>query len=197
VERRLNERMESQRISYEEQPPRLVTVVDEAALRRQVGTRKVVCDQTTHLARITTEHPRIRLHVVPSSAQEYPGLGRPFILATLREGIDLAFLGTHVGGQELDQPEDLGRLQRVWEATPWRGVAPAGVHRAGEGSGGVVALAGATWRKSSRSVQSNDCVEVATNFPDVVGVRDSKDPAGPVLTFDPYAWQAFLAAPPS
>ncbi|MEU8260900.1 helix-turn-helix transcriptional regulator [Micromonospora sp. NPDC048999] len=117
VERRLNERMASQRILYEEQPPRLMAVVDEAALRRQVGMRKVMCDQTTHLARIATEHPRVRLHVVPLSAQEYPGLGGPFILATLREGIDLAFLGTQVGGQELDQPADLGRLQRVWEAT--------------------------------------------------------------------------------
>lgn len=117
VERRLNERMESQRILYEEQPPRVMAVVDEAALRRQVGTRKVMCDQAMHLVRIATEHPRVRLHVVPLSAQEYPGLGGPFILATLREGIDLAFLGTQVGGQELDQPADLRRLQRVWEAT--------------------------------------------------------------------------------
>lgn len=57
-------------------------------------------------------------------------------------------------------------------------------------------LTGATWRKSRRSAQTNDCVEVATNLPGVVGVRDSKDPAGPVLTFDAYAWRAFLAAPP-
>ncbi|MDM4721191.1 helix-turn-helix transcriptional regulator [Micromonospora sp. WMMA1363] len=116
VERRLNERMEGQRILYDEEPPRLVAVVDEAALRRQVGTRKTMCDQTSHLARTATEHPRVRLHVVPQSAQEHPGLGGPFILATLREGMELAFLATQVGGQELDQPADLGRLQRVWEA---------------------------------------------------------------------------------
>ena len=57
-------------------------------------------------------------------------------------------------------------------------------------------LTGAQWRKSSRSDQTTQCVEVATNLTGVVGVRDSKDPAGPVLTFDPYAWRVFVAAPP-
>lgn len=52
-------------------------------------------------------------------------------------------------------------------------------------------LIGANWRKSSRSGQS-ECVEVADNLPDVVGVRDSKDPTGPVLTFDPQSWRTFI-----
>ncbi|WP_346537461.1 DUF397 domain-containing protein [Micromonospora sp. DPT] len=52
-------------------------------------------------------------------------------------------------------------------------------------------LTGATWRKSTRSGQG-ECVEVADNLPGVVGVRDSKDPAGPVLTFDPQNWRAFV-----
>ncbi|MFC8619435.1 DUF397 domain-containing protein [Micromonospora purpureochromogenes] len=52
-------------------------------------------------------------------------------------------------------------------------------------------LTGATWRKSTRSGQG-ECIEVADNLPGVVGVRDSKDPAGPVLTFDPQTWRAFV-----
>jgi hypothetical protein len=44
-------------------------------------------------------------------------------------------------------------------------------------------LSNAAWRKSTRSTQSGECVEVAT-VPGVVAVRDSKNPAGGVLAFD-------------
>ncbi len=52
-------------------------------------------------------------------------------------------------------------------------------------------LPGAVWRKSSYSARSA-CVEVAFAG-DRVGVRDSKDPHGPVLIFSPGEWGAFLA----
>ncbi|MEV4496553.1 DUF397 domain-containing protein [Micromonospora arborensis] len=55
-------------------------------------------------------------------------------------------------------------------------------------------LSNARWRKSTRSGASGgNCVEVADNLPGVVGVRDSKDPAGPALAFGPAAWRAFVA----
>ncbi|MFG1840940.1 DUF397 domain-containing protein [Micromonospora arida] len=57
-------------------------------------------------------------------------------------------------------------------------------------------LTGARWRKSSRSNQDGNCVEVATNLGDVVGVRDSKDSDGPVLVVDAYSWRLFVVAPP-
>ncbi|MDG4785628.1 DUF397 domain-containing protein [Micromonospora sp. WMMD1102] len=54
-------------------------------------------------------------------------------------------------------------------------------------------LNGALWRKSSRSNgHGGNCVEVAGNLPEVVGVRDSKDPTGPVLAFTAPAWRSFL-----
>ena len=53
-------------------------------------------------------------------------------------------------------------------------------------------LTGAIWRKAFASGNGN-CVEVAVNLPGVVAVRDSKDPAGPALTFTPGAWRAFTS----
>ncbi|MEU4816210.1 DUF397 domain-containing protein [Micromonospora aurantiaca] len=56
-------------------------------------------------------------------------------------------------------------------------------------------LSGARWRKSTRSGgNGGNCVEVAGNLPGVVGVRDSKDPAGPVLAFTPAAWTRFVTS---
>ncbi|MFJ8476988.1 DUF397 domain-containing protein [Kitasatospora sp. NPDC094011] len=55
-------------------------------------------------------------------------------------------------------------------------------------------LRGAVWRKSSYSAQAGQCVEVATNVPTAVPVRDSKDPEGPALVFPAFAFAAFVAA---
>jgi hypothetical protein len=54
----------------------------------------------------------------------------------------------------------------------------------------MVALSRATWRKSVRS-GNNGCVEVAF-VEDHVGVRDSKDRQGAILTFTPTEWTAFI-----
>lgn len=54
-------------------------------------------------------------------------------------------------------------------------------------------LARAAWRKSSYSGGTGNCVEIASNMPGLVGVRDSKNPTGPALTFTPGAWRAFIA----
>jgi len=55
-------------------------------------------------------------------------------------------------------------------------------------------LSQATWRKSTRSGGATNCVEVADGVTAFVAVRDSKDPAGPALTFAPGSWDAFTGA---
>ena len=57
------------------------------------------------------------------------------------------------------------------------------------------------WRKSSHSNGHSTCTEVAVvptsggqdGCAYVVAVRDSKDPAGPVLTFSPSEWLEFAS----
>jgi hypothetical protein len=48
------------------------------------------------------------------------------------------------------------------------------------------------WVKSSLSYANGDCVEVASLPDGRVGVRDSKDSAGPVLRFTSAEWKAFV-----
>jgi Domain of unknown function (DUF397) len=61
-----------------------------------------------------------------------------------------------------------------------------------ESIGGSTGEPGEAWRKSSRSYSNGGCVEVARVSRDLIGVRDSKRPGGPVLRFTPVDWGAFL-----
>lgn len=52
--------------------------------------------------------------------------------------------------------------------------------------------AGPSWIKSSLSLSNGACVEVASLPGGQVGVRNSRDPGGPVLRFTPDEWFAFI-----
>lgn len=53
-------------------------------------------------------------------------------------------------------------------------------------------LSRALWRKSSRSGQGGQCVELAQNVPGVGAVRDSKNPDQAALMFTPDQLRGFL-----
>ena len=48
------------------------------------------------------------------------------------------------------------------------------------------------WIKSSLSFANGNCVEVADLRGGEIGVRNSRDSAGPVLRFTPDEWHAFI-----
>ncbi|WP_433450020.1 DUF397 domain-containing protein [Streptomyces sp. CA-142005] len=49
------------------------------------------------------------------------------------------------------------------------------------------------WRKSSYSGdQGGDCVEIADTPCATIAIRDSKTPAGPILTLDPATFTTFV-----
>lgn len=52
-------------------------------------------------------------------------------------------------------------------------------------------LTDTAWRKSSRSSNYGNCVEIAFVGP-AVAARDSKDPAGAALVFGAHTWTAFV-----
>jgi predicted secreted Zn-dependent protease len=53
-------------------------------------------------------------------------------------------------------------------------------------------LSHATWRKSTYSGQNGNCVEVASNLPDMIAIRDSKQPSASALLVASEAWQTFI-----
>jgi hypothetical protein len=54
-----------------------------------------------------------------------------------------------------------------------------------------VEVAALGWRTSSHSTSQANCVQMALGGP-AIGVRDSKDPDGPVLAVPSHPWSTFL-----
>ncbi|MGW5868726.1 DUF397 domain-containing protein [Streptomyces sp. NPDC055239] len=51
----------------------------------------------------------------------------------------------------------------------------------------------AAWRKSTYSGgEGGDCLEVSDGHPELLPVRDSKNPTGPKLVFRAASWSAFI-----
>lgn len=50
------------------------------------------------------------------------------------------------------------------------------------------------YRRSSYSNPERECVEIATNIPTNIAIRDSKNPTGPSLHLHPTTWAAFQTA---
>ncbi|MBV8994707.1 MAG: DUF397 domain-containing protein [Pseudonocardiales bacterium] len=49
------------------------------------------------------------------------------------------------------------------------------------------------WRKARRSDGANNCVEIAQSR-DAAMIRDSKAPAGPIISVPAVVWRAFTAS---
>jgi hypothetical protein len=111
VERRVRLRMARQQLLTRPHPPKLWAVVDEAALRRPVGGRKVMRDQLEALVGFVTKVPNVRLQVLPLAAGGHAGAGCSFTLLRFPqpEVTDVVYLEQLTGALYLDGRADVDR----------------------------------------------------------------------------------------
>ncbi len=84
IERRVSVRMKRQDLLVSETPPRVWSVMDEAALRRPVGGSAVMRGQLSRLQEVA-ELPNVTLQVVPFSRGGHAGAGGSFTALRFRE----------------------------------------------------------------------------------------------------------------
>lgn len=84
ITRRVEARLSRKDILNRVRSPRLWAVIDEGALRRPIGSERVMRDQLQHLIDIT-EHPAITLQVLPFQAGGHAALGGSFTILQFKE----------------------------------------------------------------------------------------------------------------
>lgn len=109
VERRVRLRLRRQEVLTRPDPPRLWAVVDEAALRRPIGGRRVMRDQLEALISMVIKMPNVSLQIVPLSAGGYAVAGSPFsILRFPQDSLpDVVYIEQLAGALYLDKREDV------------------------------------------------------------------------------------------
>ncbi|GAB3154912.1 hypothetical protein GCM10027290_50150 [Micromonospora sonneratiae] len=123
IDRLVATRLKRQSILGQDQPPLLVAVIDMAVI-----TRLGECETALRAAQIErlvqcAELLNVELHIVPASAGLYPGLGGPFILAEMSDGVRAVYadsqLAAHIldrtGGVTTDRTEAIATLTGRWE----------------------------------------------------------------------------------
>ncbi|HEY0786465.1 MAG TPA: helix-turn-helix transcriptional regulator [Acidobacteriaceae bacterium] len=108
-------RLERQRILDREHPPELWVLLDEASLRRPVGSAEVMADQLTALT-TAARRPYIVLQVIPLAAGAHEGMrGGPFVLADFADRPSLGYQDTAVTGQIVEDTHQVEALAVTWD----------------------------------------------------------------------------------
>ncbi|KOV12270.1 XRE family transcriptional regulator [Streptomyces sp. XY431] len=88
VQRRVQVRMKRQdRVNGENPLGSLWTVIDEAVLRREVGSKEVMAHQLKHMLELS-QRPNITIQVIPFSHGAHPGMTGTFSLLEFPESAD-------------------------------------------------------------------------------------------------------------
>lgn len=93
-------------------PPDLYVVLDEAVLRRPVGSAEVHRNQLKHLKSVAAEKTKA-LQVVPFSAGGYPGLPGPFTIFEFAAGVrePVLYIEGRAGNLYVEDPAELQTCQ--------------------------------------------------------------------------------------
>ncbi|MBH0779182.1 helix-turn-helix domain-containing protein [Nocardia bovistercoris] len=116
TERRVAVRQRRQELLYRPEAPVVWVVLDEAALHRPVGGRRVQRDQMRHLITLG-ELPNVTIQVLPYSAGEHAAAGSAFSILRFAEPElpDVVYLEHLTSALYLDRRQDLAQYLSIMD----------------------------------------------------------------------------------
>jgi transcriptional regulator with XRE-family HTH domain len=109
---RVNLRLERQQVLDKPNAPHLVAFLDEAALHRTFGGRRVMAEQLRHLLAMA-ERPGIDLRVIPFDHGGHPGVDGAYALLEFEQARPVVHLEHRCAGLFLDEPADVDPFVEV------------------------------------------------------------------------------------
>ncbi|MYV65796.1 helix-turn-helix domain-containing protein [Streptomyces sp. SID2131] len=106
-------RLEQAKILSDPATPLFCALLDEAVLRRHVGSPEIMAEQLAHVIRMV-ERERIRLHVIPFGAGYHPLLQGMLSLMTFNDQPPVAYGEGVLMGRLHDSPTLVETLQRTY-----------------------------------------------------------------------------------
>lgn len=114
IQEQVAARLKRQEILDRDQPPQLWVILDEAVLRRPVGSAYVMCEQLRHLSEMA-RRPRVSLQIIPALVT-HPGLwAGGFAIADFADAPTVGYQDTASHGQVVDRAEDVAALVECWD----------------------------------------------------------------------------------
>jgi transcriptional regulator with XRE-family HTH domain len=110
----VNGRVERQRIFDRPTPPSLWVILDEAVLRRCIGSRKIMYDQLTHLVNVAGRS-KVTLQVVPATVGAHVGLLGALAIATSGTAPSTVYMESPDQGQTSELPAVVAKIQETFD----------------------------------------------------------------------------------
>ena len=116
-ERLVSLRMSRQEVLTRQRPARLWAVIDEAVLRRPIGSRAILKAQLEHLIESARRH-NVTLQIIPFDKGGYTATGGAFTLLRFNDADlpDIVYIEHLTSALYLDKLEDLDRYTATMEA---------------------------------------------------------------------------------
>ena len=126
IDRRVSVRLKRQDLLNGPRPPRVWSVMDEAALRRPVGGRDVMRAQLGHLADVTAM-PQVTVQIMPFSHGGHAAAGGSFTILRFAEPDvpDVVYIEQLTSALYLDKREDVDHYLEVMNALSTEALTPA------------------------------------------------------------------------